>query len=173
MEPKVHGSMWRTKCMDTIKQIVLSTHTCIQRHFRSSLTWLFFFPPPFSFSISIHFFLKILPLYLLFYLKLMFSSFPSKQPFSRLGYGRILFIIVKNSRGILESINPNFIEEIKLMKSFRYIEFFLKIGGIIAPTIDCFTFGGLVKLCNSNLDTLISDYDRIRNMEDSGFFISV
>jgi hypothetical protein len=85
-------------------------------------------------------------------------------PTQRYGYGRVLFIVV-NSKGTLSEINSSFTEEILGMASTVHLEYFLKVGQSFGNTIDCFTFGGLVKLSNKNLAVLTADYERIRAME--------
>ena len=61
--------------------------------------------------------------------------------------------------------------EIRNMSSFVDMEIFFKIGRHVSKTIDCFTFGGIVKLTNPDLKQLVADYDRIREMEKSGLFV--
>eukprot|EP01038_Epipyxis_sp_PR26KG_P012303 gene12303-16500_t len=78
---------------------------------------------------------------------------------TRHGYGRMLFFIVYVN-GILNTFNPDYYEEITSMSSFVDMEIFLKIGQKITPTVDCFTFGGMLKLFNTDLDSLIGDYER-------------
>ena len=85
-------------------------------------------------------------------------------PSQRYGYGRVLFIVV-NSCGTLGSIDPKLTEEIMAMSSIVHLEYFLKVGQTFIKTIDCFSFGGLVKLVNRDLKQLTADYDRIRDME--------
>ena len=85
-------------------------------------------------------------------------------PSQRFSYGRVLFIVV-NTFGMLGSIDPSFTEEILAMSSTVHLEYFLKIGQPFIRTIDCFSFGGLVKLVNKDLKQLTADYERIRAME--------
>ena len=68
-------------------------------------------------------------------------------------------------------INAAMIEEIRSMASFHDMELFVRVGRKISKTIDCFTFGGIVKMINNDLNQLIADYDRIRVMENSGLFV--
>ena len=56
------------------------------------------------------------------------------------------------------------------MKSFQYMELFVKMNEPVHKTINCFTFGGLIKLVNSNLSDLVNDYNRIKEMEKNGLF---
>jgi hypothetical protein len=41
-------------------------------------------------------------------------------------------------------INPEYIEELRNMRSFIRMEIFLKPGQIVKKTIDCFTLAGVV-----------------------------
>jgi len=90
-------------------------------------------------------------------------------PMKRFGYGRLLFLIIK-VKGRLLCYKPAFLEEIKAMKSFIYLETFLKPQQNVIPTIDCFGFGGIVKLFHVDLAVLSQEYERIREMEDCGLF---
>lgn len=65
------------------------------------------------------------------------------QPLSvhRLGFGRLLFIVV-NTSGQLEEINQAFVDEIEDMSSLIDYEFFVKPGAVLKRTVDCFTWGG-------------------------------
>lgn len=92
------------------------------------------------------------------------------QPTTRRSYGRLLFLIVQ-SEGFLRAIDEAAVNEIEDMKSFVDMELFVKSGGPVKKTIDCFTFGGFIKLVNDNLSQLVEDYNRIRAMEISSLFI--
>ena len=63
------------------------------------------------------------------------------------------------------------VEEMRGMSSFIHMELFVKLGGKVSRTIDCFTFGGIVKLVNPDLGKLTQDYERIREFERSGLFV--
>ena len=82
----------------------------------------------------------------------------------------MLFLIVQ-SEGFLRAIDETAVNEIEEMKSFVDMELFVKAGGLVKKTIDCFTFGGSVKLVNDDLSQLVQDYDRIRALEISSLFI--
>ncbi len=73
--------------------------------------------------------------------------------------------------GTLTKINEEMICEIRNMPSFLGMEIFLKVGHKVAKTIDCFTLGGIVKMSHVSLDVLLADYDRIREMENTGLFV--
>lgn len=78
---------------------------------------------------------------------------------------------MKSRGSALRSINQTFLDEISAMNSVVGSEIFVKVGQPLLPTVDCFTFGGLVKLFHANLDVLLADNDRIREMENLDFFI--
>lgn len=73
--------------------------------------------------------------------------------------------------GVLKEINEAFVDEIESMASLKGYEFFLRPGQSIVPTVDCFTFGGLVKLFHTDKDVVSANYDRLRAMEDANLFI--
>ena len=75
------------------------------------------------------------------------------------------------SEGFLRAVDETAVNEIEDMKSFVDMELFVKSGGPVKKTIDCFTFGGSIKLVNENLSQLVEDYNRIRELEISSLFI--
>ena len=87
-----------------------------------------------------------------------------------MGFGRVLFVVSKGEGTLLE-VNHKYIQEIETMPSYLYLEIFHAPGKVIKKTIDCFTWAGLVTLFNENENQLTRDYDRIREMEDTGLFI--
>lgn len=42
-------------------------------------------------------------------------------------------------------------------------------GAHVRKTIDCFTFGGVVRLISDDSEALAKDYERIREIEQIGF----
>lgn len=66
--------------------------------------------------------------------------------------------------GILRSINPNILQEIRSLKSFIRMELFLKPGQRMSPTINCFTFGGIVVLVHPDSQQVLEDYQRIHEI---------
>jgi hypothetical protein len=96
-----------------------------------------------------------------------FSKYP-EAPLKRYGYGRVLFIIV-SVEGCVKEISADCLAELISLPSYKYHEIFHTIGKQIYKTKDCFGFGGLVKLYNTNLDVLVSDYEKIREMESDLF----
>ncbi len=82
-----------------------------------------------------------------------------------------MFIVIK-TEGTLKEINKDFDNEIRSFKSLLTLQYFPKIGSQIRKTIDCFTWGGVVKLFHEEYDVVEKEYSRIREMEDScNFFI--
>jgi hypothetical protein len=69
-----------------------------------------------------------------------------------------------NKTGILKSINPDILQEIRSMKSFIRMELFLKLGQRMTPTINCFTFGGIVVLVHSDPQQVLADYEKIHEI---------
>ncbi len=92
------------------------------------------------------------------------------QPVKRRGYGRTLFIVLYEG-GELAMMNPAFVQEITDMSSVLEATYFFRAGDKVVPTINCFTWGGIVILYNEVEATLIADYTRIREMEEKGLFI--
>ena len=91
------------------------------------------------------------------------------EPLTRNSYGRLVFFIVQGE-GMLEDIDPDMISEIEHMQSFISMEFFVKKGQYVKKTIDCYTFGGVLRMVHENLNQLLQDYERIREMECTGLF---
>jgi biotin carboxylase len=97
-----------------------------------------------------------------------FHKLPT-EPVLRLSFGRLLFFVVK-CEGVFREVYKEYLDELLQFSSTKYLEFFLKPGAIIRPTKDCFSWGGLAKFVNDDLDELIRHYDRVREMEDSRIF---
>ena len=83
----------------------------------------------------------------------------------------MLFIIC-GQRGILQEISADLIEELRQLKSFVRMEIFNKLGTFIVPTINCFTYGGLVVMVNDNTAQLEADYNRIHEMDENIFMVA-
>ena len=73
--------------------------------------------------------------------------------------------------GIVRSINPDVTQAIRSLKSFVRMELFLKPGQHISPTINCFTFGGIVVLVEADDAQVLADYQRIHEVESDLFEI--
>jgi len=93
-----------------------------------------------------------------------FSSIPT-QPSKRLGFGMMKFLM-SNVEGKLKCWNQEVLDEITKMPSFQGMELFLNAGDSVHPTIDCFTWGGVVKLSHADNATAITDYQRLEEMEN-------
>ena len=74
------------------------------------------------------------------------------QPLNRQGHGRLLCLICKVS-GLLTEICPDYIEELRNMRSFIRMEIFLKPGQVVKKTIDCFTLAGVVMVSDMYMDS--------------------
>lgn len=90
------------------------------------------------------------------------------QPTTRLCHGRLLFLILYKD-GIVGDFDANLMNEIERLPSFVSIELFCARGGVVRKTVDCFTFGGVVRLIHDDEETLVRDYNRIREIEEIGF----
>jgi hypothetical protein len=77
---------------------------------------------------------------------------------------------ISSVEGMLSQINSEYVAEIQSMAAFVKLEMFFKIGGRISKTVNSFTFAGIVILIHDDLNTLLSNSDRIRAMEDTGLF---
>lgn len=62
--------------------------------------------------------------------------------------------------GILNGYNEAHLQEILNMSSYRGHQFFVKPGGKVRRTQNCFTWGGCVKLVNADEEQLKRDYYR-------------
>ena len=92
-----------------------------------------------------------------------FAAHPSPGPPPLVAHGRIKFLVFFGEGGILARPSPCLVEglrEILAMPTYRAHEIFASPGAAVGPTIDCFTWGGVVKLCGSEEDVR-RDYDRI------------
>jgi hypothetical protein len=45
------------------------------------------------------------------------------------------------------------------------MELFLKPGQRMSPTINCFTFGGVVVMVHPDADQVLRDYERVHELE--------
>jgi hypothetical protein len=94
----------------------------------------------------------------------------SFQPVKNIECGKILCLIVKVT-GKLVEISPDLIEEMRQMRSFGRCEIYVKLGQHVVPTINGFTFGGVVVLKHAEQEVVDADYSRIREMEDQNLFV--
>ena len=61
---------------------------------------------------------------------------------------------------ITQAINQEVIDEIKAMASYRGHQMFVKVGGKIVKSRNCFTVSGCVQLVNEDEETFERDYAR-------------
>ena len=88
------------------------------------------------------------------------------NPERRLGhYGRLCFFISYES-GVVESVDEATMQDLLSLKSVTYAEIFPQAGTSLRPTIDCLSFGGIVKMINTSLEELVEDYEKLRNIEN-------
>ncbi|RYH30000.1 hypothetical protein EON65_06680 [archaeon] len=92
------------------------------------------------------------------------------QPLVKHAEGCILYLIV-HREGLFLELDPVMLEEIQQLSSFVKLDLFAKSGTIIKKTIDCFSFGGIVRLVHDDARQLQADYDRIHQMTVSGLFV--
>lgn len=72
--------------------------------------------------------------------------------------------------GVFAQLNEEMVKEIEAMPSFIKMEVFVKPGQFAKRTVDCFTFGGGIRLAHSDINQLNQDYNRIREMELNGLY---
>jgi len=82
--------------------------------------------------------------------------------------GRLVFLILYKD-GLVEDFDHALLTEIQNMASFVSLEMFAAKGARVRKTIDCFTFGGVVRLVNPDTAVLVRDYERLRGIEQIGF----
>jgi hypothetical protein len=78
----------------------------------------------------------------------------------------MLFLLSYQS-GTLVEFDPNKLQDIRDLPSFVRMELFIKPGQRITPTVNCFTFVGIVVLLNSDEEQIALDYSRIHEIEAS------
>lgn len=72
--------------------------------------------------------------------------------------------------GAFVRVDPSYASELMALPSFVHMECCFEPGQRIRRTVDCFSWGGIVKLFHADDATLQRDYDRIREMELTGLF---
>lgn len=81
-----------------------------------------------------------------------------------------MFLILYED-GKVEDFDAELLAEIENMESFVSIELFVRKGANVRKTIDCFTFGGVIRLISDNREAVQRDYERIRQIEHQGFIV--
>ena len=71
----------------------------------------------------------------------------------------------------MRDIDNDRIDEIQALSSFVSLELFVQKGALVRRTVDCFTWGGVVKLISNQQDVIEGDYNTIRNIEKAGFLL--
>jgi hypothetical protein len=95
-----------------------------------------------------------------------FDNACSPGPPVTVNAGRIKFLLFHRA-GKLSSNGPaiqSALDTITSLESYRAHEMFVKAGDDVVPTIDCFTWGGVVKLANPSAEKLLEDYTTIENL---------
>lgn len=98
-----------------------------------------------------------------------YDTVPS-QPDARLAHGMMKWIIVTQSEGTLVEVNPDALHELTSLQSYRGHQFFVEVGERLRKTVDCFTWGGYVKLVHVDEDQLVRDYQRLEELEKAQLF---
>eukprot|EP00598_Pedospumella_elongata_P002051 CAMPEP_0184985600 /NCGR_PEP_ID=MMETSP1098-20130426/14199_1 /TAXON_ID=89044 /ORGANISM="Spumella elongata, Strain CCAP 955/1" /LENGTH=524 /DNA_ID=CAMNT_0027509693 /DNA_START=69 /DNA_END=1643 /DNA_ORIENTATION=+ len=96
-----------------------------------------------------------------------FDAIPD-VPMERHSDGRLVFLILYKD-GLVEDFDHSLLAEMQNMPSFVSLEMFAAKGARVRKTIDCFTFGGVVRLINPDTAALVRDYERLREIEQIGF----
>ncbi len=95
-----------------------------------------------------------------------FQALPSVCD-KRKAYGRLKFII-SYDEGLLKSISPYALAEIKGMSSYRGHQLFVAAGENISKTQNCLSWAGSVLMVNRDEARLSADLRRIEELEASG-----
>lgn len=75
--------------------------------------------------------------------------------------------MISYEEGILKGYNEAYLDEIRKMESYRGDQLFVKPGGIMKKTQNCFTWGGCIKLVNADEAQLKRDYYRFTPLHQS------
>lgn len=75
-------------------------------------------------------------------------------------HASLKYIVIQSKKGMLQAINEKYVKEIQGMASYTGHQWYVKPGDVIAPTTDCFTFGGCVQLSHEDDTVLQRDYRR-------------
>lgn len=102
----------------------------------------------------------------------VFDTVCSPGPPMRVNAGRIKFLLFHRA-GTLSEKSVAFetaVATITGLESYRAHEFFVKAGQEVIPTVDCFSWGGVVKLANSSDEKLLEDYLIIEQLCHDGLW---
>jgi len=103
----------------------------------------------------------------------LFVGAASPGPAPLVKSGRIKYLLVHRS-GTLAAGSPCVAEGIAsvlALPSYRGHEVFLQAGQEATPTIDCFTWGGVVKLCHDSEEQIAKDYAVIEALCHEGLWL--
>jgi hypothetical protein len=75
-------------------------------------------------------------------------------------HATLKYLVIQSAKGILTDISEQYVDEIRSMASYSGHQWYVKPGEPIAPTTDCFTFGGCVQLGHEDAGVLQRDYSR-------------
>ena len=79
--------------------------------------------------------------------------------------------LVSYVEGVFVETRREYVAELRALASFLVMEVLFEPGQRVGRTVDCFTWGGVVKLFHTDNAQLCADYDRIRVMEETGLFV--
>mmetsp|Transcript_13991 Transcript_13991/g.18610 ORF Transcript_13991/g.18610 Transcript_13991/m.18610 type:complete len:174 (+) Transcript_13991:182-703(+) len=99
------------------------------------------------------------------------ACFPGPPP--RVASGKIKYLIIDTAGALRNEGGPchaEALEEIMSLASYRAHEIFVIPGAIVGPTIDCFSWGGCVKLCNADDAVCDADYARVEELCHNGLW---
>jgi hypothetical protein len=102
----------------------------------------------------------------------VFDTVCAPGPPMRVAAGRIKFLLFHRS-GFLNENEAAFetaLATIKGLESYRAHELFVKPGQEVIPTVDCFSWGGVVKLANPSDEKLFEDYNVIEQLCHDGLW---
>lgn len=85
----------------------------------------------------------------------------------------MLLFLVLYETGIVRDIDNDRIDEIRALSSFVSLELFVQKGSSVRRTVDCFTWGGIVRLISDQQGVIEGDYNTIRDIEKSGFLLFI
>jgi hypothetical protein len=100
-----------------------------------------------------------------------FDAIPS-APLLRRAYGYMKWLVVTESVGRLERIDEVAENEMLHMESYRGHQYFISVGDVVRPTVDCFTWAGCVKLANKSDEGVRRDYQRLEELEIRTLFVA-
>ncbi|KAJ1463261.1 ATP-grasp domain-containing protein [Pelagophyceae sp. CCMP2097] len=92
-----------------------------------------------------------------------FENLPQLPPQKLLKSGRIKYLLVHHA-GTLVEISAAGLAIITSLASYTGHEIFVHVGDRVIPTVDCFSWGGIVKLVHAEESVVAADYAVIEKM---------